>query len=279
MFEIFQYQFMRNALLVSVFIGAACALMGQVIVLRRQANIGDALSHSALAGVAIGVVNFVNPSISSLIATVLAAILLEIIRRLFPRYAEISTAVLMALAVGLAAIFSGFAGSGQSFQSYLFGSIVAISESDKNITLAISLLVIVMTFLFYKELFFINFDKRSARLAGVKTSLVEIIFTILIALTIGIAARTVGTLVISSLLVLPFATAMQLHLNYKHSLIASVIISVLNASIGIILSYYLQIAPGGAIVVFSVLVLFIVSAVAKAVRLLRAKARERSTNE
>ncbi len=269
MWELFSFQFMRNAFLVAIFVGAACACIGQVIVLRRQANLGDALSHSALAGVAMGVVISINPSVMSILTTALAAVILELIRRLFPRYAEISTAVLMALAVGLAAIFSGFAGSGQSFQSYLFGSIVAISPTDRNISIVISSVVILLSLLFYKELFFISFDKRSARLAGIKTSMVEILFTLLIALTIGIASRSVGTLVISSLLVLPYATAMQLHVNYRKTLYLAIMISIFNASFGIIASYYLNIAPGGAIVVLSVIMMFILTALARATRAMK----------
>ncbi len=263
MFEMFSYAFMRNALIVAVFVGAAAACIGQVVVLRRQANMGDALSHAALAGVALGVILNQNPTLFSLLGTMAAALLLEFIRRLFPRYAEVSTAIVVALAVGLAAIFSGFAGAGKSFQSYLFGSIVAIAPAERNLILAVSGLVIVLSLIFYKELFFISFDPKAARLAGVKTDRTEIAFTVLTSLTVGVAARTVGTLVISSLLVLPYAAAMQLHLSYRQSLIAAIIIAVLNSTGGIILSYQFGLAPGGTIVVLSVITLVLLALLAR----------------
>lgn len=259
MFEMLSFGFMRTALLVAVFVGAAAACIGQVVVLRRQSNMGDALSHSALAGVALGVILDQNPVIFSLLGTLIAAVSLELVRRLFPRYAEISTAVIMALAVGLAGIFSGFAGAGKSFQSYLFGSIVAITASERNLTIAISALVILLSIIFYKEIFFVTFDANAARLAGIRTSVVEVLFTVLTALTVGIASRSVGTLVISSLLVLPYAAAMQLHLSYFRTLLSAMIIATFNSAAGIILSYQFGLAPGGTIVVLSVAVLVLLS--------------------
>ncbi len=257
MFEMFSYGFMRTAVLVAVMVGAAAACIGQVVVLRRQSNMGDALAHSALAGVALGVILNQNPILFSLAGTILAAILLELIRRVYPRYAEISTAVILALAVGLAGIFSGFAGAGRSFQSYLFGSIVAISAEERNITLILSLLVILLSIVFYKEIFFVTFDPKAARLAGIRTQVVEVLFTVMTALTVGIASRSVGTLVISSLLVLPYAAAMQLHLSYLRTLIAAIAIAAFNSAVGVFLSYQFDLAPGGSIVVLSVLVLFL----------------------
>ncbi len=259
MLEMLSFGFMRTALLVAVFVGAAAACIGQVVVLRRQANMGDALSHSALAGVSLGVVLGQSPILFSILGTLVAAIFLELVRRLFPKYAEISTAVVMALAIGLAGIFSGFAGSGKSFQSYLFGSIVAIPDLERNITLVVSTVVIALSMIFYKEIFFVTFDPKAARLAGIKTNVVEIMFTIMTALTVGIASRSVGTLVISSLLVLPYASAMQLHLSYKRTLLAAIVIAAANSLAGITLSYFFDLAPGGTIVVLSVAVMLVLA--------------------
>lgn len=259
MFEMLSFGFMRSALIVAAFVGASAACIGQVVVLRRQANMGDALSHASLAAVALGVVLGRNPLVFSLIGTILASLLLEIVRRLFPRYAEVSTAIVMALAVGLAGIFSGFAGAGKSFQSYLFGSIVAITPEERNLSILVSTIVIVLSVVFYKELFFISFDPKAARLAGVRVDIVQVAFTILTALTVGVASRIVGTLVISSLLVLPYATAMQLKLSYRQTLWAAIAIAAGSAIAGIFLSYYLDLAPGGTIVVLSVIILFIVA--------------------
>lgn len=263
MLEMLSFSFMRNALLVAVFVGAAASCIGQVVVLRRQSNMGDALSHAALSGVALGVILNQNPTLFSLLGTILAALILEFIRRLFPRYAEVSTAVVVALAVGLAGIFSGFAGAGKSFQSYLFGSIVAISPSERNLTVAVSAVVILLSIIFYKELFFVTFDPKAARLAGVRTDVVEVFFTVLTSLTIGVASRSVGTLVISSLLVLPYAAAMQLHLSYRKTLLSAIAIAIFNSLGGIVISYKVGLAPGGTIVVLSVVMLVLLALLSK----------------
>lgn len=257
MLELFSYGFMRTALLVAVFIGIAAALIGQTVVLRRQANIGDALAHSALAGVALGVVLGFDPTIWSLIATLVAAFALELVRRLFPRYAEVASAIIIAASVGIAGILSNMAGTGKSFSSYLFGSIVAISPSDRNLSIIVSIIVIIINILLYKELFYMNFDLKGARLAGINVNLVDTIVIIMTALTVGIASRIVGTLVISSLLVLPYATAMQLHFNYKKTMISAIIIGVFDTFFGVVFSYELGLAPGGTIVLLAVIILIL----------------------
>lgn len=263
MLEMLSFGFMRTALIVALFIGAASAFIGQTVVLRRQANMGDALSHSALAGVALGVVLGYNPTVWSLAGTLVAAFVLEFVRRLFPRYAEIASAIVIAFSVGLAGILSNMAGTGKSFGSYLFGSIVAISPAERNLTILICSIVVIVSLLFYKELFFMSFDIEGAKLAGINTILVDVIFIIMTALTVGVASRSVGTLVISSLLVLPYATAMQLHLNYKNTLIASVIIGSSCTLVGVIASYAYGFAPGGSIVILSVFVLIVLSVFSK----------------
>lgn len=271
MLEMLSYGFMRNALVVALVIGVAAAFIGQTVVLRRQANIGDALSHSALAGVALGVVLGYNPTLWSLIGTLVAAFALEFVRKLFPRYAEIASAIVIATSVGLAGILSNMAGTGKSFSSYLFGSIVAISPIERNVTIIVSLLVVLLSLLMYKELFFVSFDPEGGRLAGINTSLVDTLFVIMTALTVGIASRSVGTLVISSLLVLPYAAAMQLHLNYKNTLIASTVIGATSSVLGVVASYQFGLAPGGTIVLISVAVLLILAISNLVVMKVRAK--------
>ncbi len=263
MLEMLSFGFMRTALIVALFIGAASAFIGQTVVLRRQANMGDALSHSALAGVALGVVLGYNPTLWSLAGTLVAAFVLEFVRRMFPRYAEIASAIVIAFSVGLAGILSNMAGTGKSFGSYLFGSIVAISPAERNLTILICSIVIIVSLLLYKELFFMSFDSEGAKLAGINIILVDVIFIIMTALTVGVASRSVGTLVISSLLVLPYATAMQLHLNYKNTLIASFIIGSSCTLVGVIVSYVYGFAPGGSIVILSVIVLIVLSIFSK----------------
>src|SRR5271157_3466649 len=209
MLNIFEYDFMIKALIVGVLIAIITPLIGVIVVLKRLSMIGDAFSHTSLAGVAAGLVFGINPVLGAVFFTVISAFSIERIRRAFPRYSEIAIAVIMSTGIGLAGILSGFVKNSSSFNSFLFGSIVAISDFELYMIVFLCVMVLVTVILLYKELFYMTFDEESARLAGIPVSLINIVFTLLTAITISISSRVVGTLVISSLLVLPVACAMQ----------------------------------------------------------------------
>lgn len=171
--------------------------------------IGDSLSHTSLAGVAAGLVLGINPVLGAVFLTIIAAFGIERIRRAFPRYSEIAIAVIMSTGIGLAGILSGFVKNSASFNSFLFGSIVAISDFELYMIIFLCALVLIIVIVLYKELFYITFDEESARLAGIPVNSINIVFTLLTAITISVSSRIVGTLVISSMLVLPVASAMR----------------------------------------------------------------------
>ena len=208
--EMFEYAFMQRAFIVGVLLALIIPLIGVTVVLRRLSMLGDALSHTSLAGVAAGLLLNVNPVFGASVFCVGAAFGIEGIRRRFPRYAELSISVMLSAGVGLAGVLSGFTKNAANFNSFLFGSIVAISDAELYSVAAVSLLVLLASVLLYKELFSIALDERAARLSGVPVNVVSTIFTMLTAVTVAIAARTVGALIVSSMMVLPVACAMQL---------------------------------------------------------------------
>lgn len=255
MLEIFQYDFMIKAFIVGILIAIITPCIGVVVVLKRLSMIGDSLSHNSLAGVAAGLAFGINPVLGAAIFSVVAAFGIERIRKSFPKYAEIAIAVIMSTGIGLAGILSGFVKNSANFNSFLFGSIVAISDFELYMVAGLSIVVIISVIFLYKELFYITFDEESARLAGIPVRAVNFIFTLLTAVTISISARTVGTLVISSLMVLPVASAMQLAKSYKQTVIYSVIFAVLFTVSGLFVSYYANLKPGGTIVMVGVIAL------------------------
>jgi zinc transport system permease protein len=203
MFEIFTLGFMQRAVVVAVLISIITPLIGNIIVLKRLSTIGDALSHSSLAGVAIGLCFSFNPILTAVILSVLSALTIEYIRRSFPNYSELATAIVLSFGVGVAAVFSGFVKNAATFNSFLFGSIVAISSFEMYIVAALSIIVLITVIILYRELFYITFDEEGATLGGVPVKATNLIFTVMTAIVVSIAARTVGSLVISSLMVLP----------------------------------------------------------------------------
>ena len=256
--EIFKYAFMQRAFIVGILLAAIIPCIGLVIVCKRLSMIGDALSHTSLAGVAAGLLLGLNPVLTAAAACVVAAIGIEAIRRKIPRFSEMSIAIIMSAGIGLAGVMSGFIKNTANFNSFLFGSIVAISNGELYLVIAVSMAVLLMFLLMYKELFYVSLDEQSARLAGVPVKTVNFLFTVLIAVTVSVAARTVGALIVSSMMVVPVACAMQFGTSYRQTLILVVVLDILFMITGLFAAYYLGLKPGGTIVLVGVLFLIIV---------------------
>lgn len=259
--QIFKYAFMRNAFITALLLSITCACLGQVMVLKRLSMTGDALSHNSLAGVALGFILAINPTIGAMLIAVLAAFTIEFLRTLFPRYAEIGIAILMSLGIGLAAVLSGFTPTYANFNSFLFGSLVAVSNFELILVISLTISVLLIYILLYKELFYICFDEKGARLVGIRVKLISAIFTLITAVTISVAARTAGTLIVSSLMVLPFATALLFKQSYFRTLLISMFFGMFNCSVGLFLSFYKYLSTGGTIVLVSVASLAVVAAI------------------
>ena len=256
--EIFEYAFMQRAFIVGILLAAIIPCIGLVIVCKRLSMIGDALSHTSLAGVAAGLLLGLNPVLTAAAACVVAAIGIEAIRRKIPRFSEMSIAIIMSAGIGLAGVLSGFIKNAANFNSFLFGSIVAISNGELYLVIAVSMAVLLMFLLMYKELFYVSLDEQSARLAEVPVKTVNFLFTVLIAVTVSVAARTVGALIVSSMMVVPVACAMQFGTSYRQTLILAVVLDILFMITGLFAAYYLGLKPGGTIVLVGVLVLILV---------------------
>lgn len=255
--EMLQYDFMRRAFLVGILLAVIIPCIGVVVVLKRLSMIGDALSHTSLAGVAAGLLMGANPIVGSVAACIAGALGIEAIRKKIPRYAELSIAVVMSAGVGLAGVLSGLLPGSASFNSFLFGSIVAIDNFELGLVVVISVLVLVAFLALYKELFAYAFDERGARLTGVHVGMVGFVFTLLTAITVSIAARTVGALMVSSLMVVPVVCAMQVARSYRGIVTASVLFGLFFTVTGLTLSYYAQLRPGATIVLTGVVVLVV----------------------
>lgn len=264
MINMFQYEFMQRAFLAAVIVALIAPCIGVLIVLKRLSAIGDATSHSALAGIAFGLIFGINPILGAVVFSIFAVMGIEFFRKMFGRYSEIATVVVMSTGIGLTAILSGFITSGTAnLNSFLFGSIVAISNFELFLTLGLGAAVIITFALLYKELFFVTFDEEAAKLSGMPVGRVNLALMLLTAVTVSVASRVVGALMISSLMVIPVATAMMIAKSYKGTLIRAVAIAEIFTVLGLILSYILDIRPGGTIVILNVIALIIVMVVTR----------------
>jgi zinc transport system permease protein len=251
--SILQYGFMQRAFLVGILLAVITPCIGITIVLKRMSMIGDALSHASLAGVALGLLVGINPVFGAGIVCIFAALGIEGIRKKLPRYSEMAIAIVMSAGIGLAGVLSGFVKNNANFNSFLFGSIVSISGGELLMVCIVSLLVLSALLLFSKELFYIGFDENAARISGVPVRQINFMFTILTALTVSIASRTVGALIVSSMLVVPVACGMQMAKSYKMTLVCAIIAALSTTIGGLFLSYYAGLKPGGTIVLLEVI--------------------------
>ena len=253
----FEYAFMRKAFIAGFFISIIIPLIGTVVINRKTSTIGDAVSHTTLGGILLGLILAINPLLGGLIFAVLAAFSIEIFRDKFPKNGDMATAIVTSLGIGLTSIFSDFVPGAQNLESFLFGSVISITDQDILVIIATSILVCILYYYLYYGLIYISVDPTGARLAGVKTKLNDYIFTLMLAVTIAIASRMVGVLIISSLMILPVASSMLIGKNYKFTVLFSIVFGMIYFFLGLILAYYGQLKPGGSIIVVSVLGLII----------------------
>ena len=262
--DIFQYAFMRRAFVVGILLAIIIPCIGVIVILKRLSMIGDALAHTSLAGVAGGLLMGINPVVGALVTSVAAALGIEAIRKKIPRFSELSIAITLSAGVGLAGVLSGLVKTPANFDSFLFGSIVSISDFEMWMVAAVSAVVLLVFLLLYRVLFFISMDERGAALAGVPAPVINVIFTVLTAVTVSVAGRTVGALIVSSLMVIPVACGMQFGKSFKKTVVLSVLFAVFFTIAGLLLSFYVDMTfriglkPGATIVLLGTLVLVLI---------------------
>ena len=228
---------------------------------------GDALSHSSLAGAAAALALGVNPVVGTFVFTAVCGLMIEALRSVFRHYGDLVLTIVQALSVGIALITMGLVKG--NAESFLFGSILTISQTDLWCILAITAAALLWVGFGLSTLTVIAFDEDSARAAGVKTRRWSYAFSLLTASAVAAAIPMVGVLVLSSMIALPAATALQLKVGFKRTLIAAIVISIIDAFLGLIFAYLLDAAPGGVTALASVAVLLLVLICRAAIRRFR----------
>jgi zinc transport system permease protein len=257
------YAFMRNALFVSAFISVLCPCIGVFLVLRRYSMIGDTLSHASLAGVALGLLSGQNPILGAFVFTSLCGALIEFLRSYFRKYTDLILAIVLSLRVGTAITIISSGKLHANADSFLFGSILTVTQLDRVMVVILSAISVLTLILLYHQMVYIAYDEEAAKIAGVRVGLINYIFSILVASAIAVSIRIVGVLVLSSMIALPVATALQLEKGFKTTLIFSIAFSVVDIMSGLVISFYLNVAPGGFTALVSVAVLVVVMLVRK----------------
>lgn len=260
-----EFDFLRHTFLTGLLIGIIAPLLGTFLVVRRLSLLADALSHVTLAGIAFGLflekkvaLPIITPLYSGMLFSVFGAILIEKLRSVYKGYQELGIPIILSGGVGLSVIFISLAnGFNTDLFNYLFGSVSAVSRNDFLSILGISIFIVVVIALFYKELITLSFDEEHATVSGIHSKRIHFLFIVLTALVIAASIRIVGVLLVSALMTLPVAAAMQLSKSFKQLIFLSILFGELAVILGLVSGYYLSIPPGGTIVMVSIFILLL----------------------
>lgn len=259
MLEMFEMEFMQRAWLAGLIMAMICPLIGSFLVLRRQSLIGDGLGHIAFAGVAGGALWGYSPVLSAAAATILGALAIEKVRTKLSDAADMVLAIFFYSGMGLAVIFTGLnKDGGFNLGSILFGSLMMVSSKDLLIVAALGLCTVLFVMHFYRPLQYLTFDETSAKVAGLPVERLNLLLALLTALTVALSMRIVGLLLVSAMMVIPVACALQTARSFAGTIVQSMVYGLLTVFLGLTISYYMNLAPGGTIVITGTL-LFLLS--------------------
>jgi zinc transport system permease protein len=248
--------FMQRAIIAAIFTGLAAPAVGTYLVQRRLALMGDGIGHVAVTGVALGLLTGASPTWTAVVVAILGAVLIEVIRERGHANGDVALALLFYGGLAGGVLVTGLAGqSGARLQQYLFGSITTISVADVLVTMALAAVVVVVCLGLAPQLFAVSQDQEFARVAGLNIRFYNLLVAVLAAVSVTVAMRTVGLLLVSALMVVPVATAQQVTRSFRTTLGAAMVLGMLASLGGLLLSAYAsfhaRVAPGPTIVLLA----------------------------
>lgn len=258
--NIFSYSFMSRALIVGVLVALCAALLGTSLVLKRYSMIGDGLSHVGYGAFAIAAAANLTPLYVAIPTVIIAAFLLLRLSKSSKINGDSAIAILSSSALAIGMIVLSVTKVSIDVNSYMFGSILALTDNDVILSVICTAIVCVMYLVFYHRIFAVTFDESFSSATGIRTGVYNTLIAVLTAIIIVVGMRLMGALLISSLMIFPSLTSMRFCRSFRGVTICSVIVSVLCFTAGLIASYYIDIPTGAGIVVLN-LVCFLIAAV------------------
>jgi len=252
--EILTYDFMQRALVAAFLVGLAAPMVGVFLVQRRLSLIGDGMGHVALAGVAVGVITNQAPVLTALVFAVLAAVGIELVRARGRTSGDVALAVMFYGGIALGVVVFGMSQNGTptNIDSYLFGSIATTTDTDLAVFAALAVVVVAVTWALRPRLFAVANDEEYARATGMRVTALNITLAVLTAVTVVVAMRVVGLLLISALMIVPNATAQLVAGSFRSAIRTAVIIGAVCSVGGVTTSFYADSPSGGTIVLLTI---------------------------
>lgn len=254
--DLFAEPFMQRALIAALLTGLAAPAIGTFLVQRRLALMGDGIGHVAVTGVAIGLLTGASPLWTAVLVAVLGAVLIEVIRERGQTNGDVALALLFYGGLAGGIFISGLAGqSASALNRYLFGSLTTISSGDVLITMGLAIAVVGLCVGLAPQLFAVAQDQEFARVAGLRVRGYNVLVAVLAAVSVTVAMRTVGLLLVSALMVVPVATSQQVTRSFRTTLGAAMALGTLASVGGLVAatfaSYQVNVAPGPTIVLLA----------------------------
>lgn len=257
-FEWTSYTFMKNALLGVILITPLFGLLGTMVVNNKMAFFADALGHSALTGIALGVIlKIANPLWAMIIFAILLSIIIVKVKEANTASTDTIIGVFSSTAVALGIVILSYRGGFTKYNNYLIGDLLSITPSDLGMLVIVAIIVMVLWCLVFNRLLITGVNESLARSKGINTKLYMNIFTIIVAIVVTMSIQWVGVLIISSMLVLPAASARNISKNVRQYSIYSMLIALISGITGLIISYFLGSASGATMVLVSSCIFFI----------------------
>ncbi len=249
MLSIFQYGFMRNALAAGVLVSIACGIIGTYVVINRIVFLSGGIAHAAYGGIGLGYYLGINPVIGAIAFSLVSSLGMGAVHRKTGERSDTIIGVMWAIGMAIGIIFLDMSpGYKADLMTYLFGSILAVPNSDLILMLVLNLIIVLLVVLFYRELQAISFDETFAFVVNVPVNRLYLMLVCLIGLTVVMTMRIVGLIMVIALMTMPPAIAGLFVKDMKRMMVLSVILSVLFNFIGLLLSYYLNLTSGATII-------------------------------
>jgi zinc transport system permease protein len=259
MIEMLEYDFMQRAFLAGIIIATLASISGTFVVLKRYSMISETLAHSALLGVAVGLVAGYNPLWVAVVVALFVAWLIEYLRSNFTIYSDAVLAILLSGSLALAVVVVSLGGAfNNSLFSYLFGSILSVTTEDLITIFVFGFIALGVLLSFSREFYFLSYDEEIAKVSGIKVKFLNFLLVSVVAVIIALSIRIVGSLLIGALMVIPTVSALQYKLGFFKTSMLALVFALLSVVSGMFLSYHFSL-PSGATIVLSILFIFILS--------------------
>ncbi|MFI1399878.1 metal ABC transporter permease [Streptomyces sp. NPDC020681] len=279
--EILETAFMQRALIAAVLVGITAPAVGVYLVQRRQALLGDGIGHVAMTGVGLGFLLSTNPIWMATLVSVVGAVAMELIRAYGRTRGDIALAMLFygGMAGGVLLINLSESGSTANLSSYLFGSLSTVSDEDLTAIALLAAFVVLVSLGLRRQLFAVSQDEEFARVTGLPVRALNLLIAVTAAVTVSVAMRVVGLLLVSALMVVPVAAAQQIARSFRATFAMAVVIGVAVALAGTTTSYYQDVPPGATIVLLAIAVFITLTVLAVPLARRRARTMETSAAE